>query len=105
MSGAGLRIAVDERVATVTIDRPDVLNALNTSLLEELLATLTDLGNDPGVGVVILTGEGERSFIAGAPNRLIGRPSSRLHSLRHGQCANRARDGVILFRPKFERGE
>ena len=66
MSGAGLRIAVDGRVATVTINRPDVLNALNTSLLEELLATLTDLGNDPSVGVVILTGEGERSFIAGA---------------------------------------
>jgi len=66
MSGAGLRIAVDGRVATVTINRPDVLNALNTSLLEELLATLTDLGNDPNVGVVILTGEGERSFIAGA---------------------------------------
>jgi enoyl-CoA hydratase len=66
MSGAGLRIAVDGRVATVTINRPDVLNALNTALLEELLATLTDLGADPGVGVLVLTGEGDRSFIAGA---------------------------------------
>jgi enoyl-CoA hydratase len=66
VTGAGLRISVDGRVATVTIDRPDVLNALNTVLLEELLATLGDLGGDPGVGVVVLTGEGERSFIAGA---------------------------------------
>jgi len=66
MSGAGLRIAVDGRVATVTVNRPDVLNALNTTLLEELLATLTDLGADPGVGVLVLTGEGDRSFIAGA---------------------------------------
>jgi enoyl-CoA hydratase len=66
VTGAGLRISVEERVATVTIDRPDVLNALNTALLEELLATLGDLGGDPGVGVVVLTGEGERSFIAGA---------------------------------------
>jgi enoyl-CoA hydratase len=66
MTGAGLRISHDGRVATVTIDRPDVLNALNTALLEELLATLGDLGGDPGVGVVVLTGEGERSFIAGA---------------------------------------
>ncbi|HEY8859073.1 MAG TPA: enoyl-CoA hydratase-related protein [Gaiellales bacterium] len=66
MTGAGLRISVEDRVATVTIDRPDVLNALNTALLEELLATLGDLGGDPGVGVVVLTGEGERSFIAGA---------------------------------------
>jgi enoyl-CoA hydratase len=66
VSGAGLRIAVDGRVATVTINRPDVLNALNTALLEELLATLTDLGADPGVGALVLTGEGDRSFIAGA---------------------------------------
>ena len=66
MTGAGLRISVEGRVATVTIDRPDVLNALNTALLEELLATLGDLGGDPRVGVVVLTGEGERSFIAGA---------------------------------------
>ncbi len=66
MSGAGLRIAVDGRVATVTVNRPDVLNALNTALLEELLATLTDLGADPGVGALVLTGEGDRSFIAGA---------------------------------------
>ena len=66
MAGAGLRIAIDGRVATVTIDRPDVLNALNTALLEELLATLGDLGRDAAVGVVVLTGEGERSFIAGA---------------------------------------
>jgi len=66
MAGAGLRISVDDRVAVVTIDRPDVLNALNTGLLEELLATLTDLGGDPGIAVIILTGEGDRSFIAGA---------------------------------------
>jgi enoyl-CoA hydratase len=64
--GDGLRIAIDGRVATVTIDRPGVLNALNTALLEELLATMSDLGRDRDVGVVVLTGEGERSFIAGA---------------------------------------
>jgi enoyl-CoA hydratase len=66
VAGSGLRIAIDGRVATVTIDRPDVLNALNTALLEELLATLSDLGRDADVGVVVLTGEGDRSFIAGA---------------------------------------
>ncbi len=66
MAGAGLRIAVDGRVATVTVDRPQVLNALNTALLEELLHTLADLGSDHNVGVIVLTGTGDRSFIAGA---------------------------------------
>ena len=56
----------DGGVAVVTIDRPDVLNALNTALLEELLATLTDLGGDAEIAAIIMTGEGDRSFIAGA---------------------------------------
>ena len=50
----------------ITIDRPQVLNALDTALLDELMATLNDLGADRGVGVLVLTGSGERSFIAGA---------------------------------------
>jgi enoyl-CoA hydratase len=66
MAGAGLRISADDRVALITVDRPEVLNALNTALLEELLATLDDLGSDSGVGVIVLTGTGDRSFIAGA---------------------------------------
>ena len=36
---AGLRIVAEGRVSVVTVNRPDVLNALNTALLEELLAT------------------------------------------------------------------
>ncbi len=66
MPTSGLRISIDGRVACVTVDRPKVLNALNTALLQELLATLRDLGSDSGVGVIVLTGSGERSFIAGA---------------------------------------
>ena len=62
----GLRITAEGRVVTVTINRPEVLNALNTALLEELLATLVDLGGDAACGVIVLTGSGERSFIAGA---------------------------------------
>jgi len=62
----GLRITAEGRVSVITVNRPEVLNALNTALLEEFLATLQDLGNDPGVGVLIVTGAGDRSFIAGA---------------------------------------
>jgi enoyl-CoA hydratase len=63
---AGLRITAEGRVSVITVNRPDVLNALNTALLEEFLATLEDLGGDPGCGVIIITGAGDRSFIAGA---------------------------------------
>ena len=63
---AGLRIVSEGRVAVVTVNRPEVLNALNTALLEELLATLMDLGSDPSCGVIIVTGAGDRAFIAGA---------------------------------------
>ncbi len=62
----GLRITADGRVHTVMVNRPEVLNALNTALLEELLATLKDLGADDQCGVIVLTGAGDRSFIAGA---------------------------------------
>jgi enoyl-CoA hydratase len=54
------------RVALLTVNRPDVLNALSTALLEELLSELNVLARDPAVGAVVLTGAGDRAFIAGA---------------------------------------
>jgi enoyl-CoA hydratase len=54
-----------EAVALVTIDNPPV-NALSTALLEELEAELDRLDRDPGVRAIVLTGAGERAFVAGA---------------------------------------
>jgi enoyl-CoA hydratase len=62
----GLRITAEGRVSVVTVNRPEVLNALDTALLEEFLNTLEDLARDSSCGVVIITGAGDRSFIAGA---------------------------------------
>ena len=74
MAGSGLRIGEQGRVSVVTVDRPDKLNALDTALLEELLQTLRELGGDPEVGAIVLTGSGERSFIAGADiNEMAGK--------------------------------
>ncbi|HTR67487.1 MAG TPA: enoyl-CoA hydratase-related protein [Terriglobales bacterium] len=53
-------------IAYVTVNRPKVLNALNMATMEELRAAFTDVKNDPAVRVVILTGSGEKAFIAGA---------------------------------------
>jgi enoyl-CoA hydratase len=53
-------------VAVVTINRPKVLNALNQKTVEEIECAFFDLKNDAGIKAVILTGAGEKAFIAGA---------------------------------------
>jgi len=52
--------------AIVTVNRPKALNALNRETLEELLACFHELEQDTDVAAVILTGAGEKSFVAGA---------------------------------------
>src|SRR2546426_5025933 len=52
--------------AYVTVNQPKVLKALNMGTMEELRAAFHDVKNDGGVRVVILTGAGEKAFIAGA---------------------------------------
>lgn len=56
----------DNALATVTINRPKSLNALNKATLEEMLFCFRDLGEDRTVRVVIITGAGEKAFVAGA---------------------------------------
>ncbi|MBX3299608.1 MAG: enoyl-CoA hydratase/isomerase family protein [Acidobacteria bacterium] len=54
------------RVAVVTIDRPDKLNALNQQVHREGVALFDELRTDDEIRVVVLTGSGDRSFVAGA---------------------------------------
>jgi 2-(1,2-epoxy-1,2-dihydrophenyl)acetyl-CoA isomerase len=61
---ADLRLEVAERVATITLDRPDALNALTVPLKHELLAALAAVTSDAAVRAVVLTGAG-RAFCAG----------------------------------------
>jgi enoyl-CoA hydratase len=61
-----LLIDRDGAVAVITINRPKVLNALNTQTMDELRRTILALKHDDGVRAVILTGAGEKSFVAGA---------------------------------------
>ena len=55
-----------EGIAWITINRPKVLNALNRQTVEELRAALVDAREDAAVRVLILTGAGEKAFVAGA---------------------------------------
>jgi enoyl-CoA hydratase len=55
-----------EHVGTVTFNRPKVLNALNRQTMDELGALLTDARDDKDLRVLLLTGAGDKAFIAGA---------------------------------------
>lgn len=66
MEYQNLEIQVDGPVTTITVNRPDKLNALNQATLAELDAAFADAQCDDAIRVVILTGAGEKSFVAGA---------------------------------------
>jgi enoyl-CoA hydratase len=66
MAFDNLLLERDGAIAIVTINRPRVLNALNSQTLDELRRAILDLKQDDGVRVVILTGAGEKAFVAGA---------------------------------------
>lgn len=54
------------QIAYVTINRPKQMNALNKETIEELNKAFTSLDADPNVGVIIITGSGDKAFVAGA---------------------------------------
>jgi enoyl-CoA hydratase/carnithine racemase len=64
--GSLVRVEVAERVATVTLDRPEALNAISTELAVALAEAVEPLATDPSVRALVLTGAGERAFCVGA---------------------------------------
>jgi enoyl-CoA hydratase len=61
-----LQVETDGKIATVTVSRPEVLNALKFEVLLELQSAFAELKDDADVKVVVLTGAGEKAFVAGA---------------------------------------
>jgi enoyl-CoA hydratase len=61
-----IRVERHESVATVTIDRQDALNALDVATLTELRDRLRELADDAEARAIVLTGAGEKAFVAGA---------------------------------------
>lgn len=61
-----LLVRKDNQIATITINRPDKRNALNAMVRRELVAALDAVRADDAVRVIVITGAGERAFIAGA---------------------------------------
>src|SRR5881398_3538896 len=88
-----LTLSVQDRIATLTVNRPDKLNALNAALIGELGAAIEELVERDDVAAVILTGSG-RAFVAGAD-------ISELRGLRTSEGRRLAERGQQIFR-RFE---
>jgi enoyl-CoA hydratase len=65
-TSTGIRLAVEGPIATISLDRPEKLNALTPEMLEALETALASIEADEAIRVVVLTGAGERAFCAGA---------------------------------------
>ncbi len=66
MTYSNILLDKKDSIAYVTVNRPNVLNALNMATMEELRTAFTDIKNDAAIRVAILTGAGEKAFVAGA---------------------------------------
>jgi enoyl-CoA hydratase len=88
MNYDNLLVEVSERIATVTVNRPAVLNALNAKTVDELDHCWQSLQQNADAGVVIITGSGEKAFIAGADIKELNTytPSQAQECARRGQA-------------------
>jgi enoyl-CoA hydratase len=66
MEHGNLIVEQDGEIVVITFDRPDVLNALSDALVADLRAALAEVGADPAIRAVVLTGSGTRAFMSGA---------------------------------------
>src|SRR4051812_30908176 len=66
MSFENLLFDRDGAVAILTINRPPVLNALNSATIDELRRAVLDVKGDNAIRVLVITGAGDKSFVAGA---------------------------------------
>ncbi len=66
MSYENLLVEINDQKALLTINRPDQLNALNVQTIDELNKAFSSLEENPEVRVIVLTGAGDRAFVAGA---------------------------------------
>jgi len=67
-----LLVDIRDGIARVTLNRPDVRNALNQTMLRELDAALGTLERDPAARVIVLSGAGDKAFCAGADLKGVG---------------------------------
>jgi len=91
-----LKVDIADNVAVITVDRPKALNALNPETLEELYGVFTELGGDDDLIGVIVTGSGEKAFIAGADISAM-HDFTALEGRMMGKLGHRVMDTIAAF--------
>ena len=66
-----IKTSIKKSIGYLNIDRPDSLNAMNDEVLDEFISKINDLTSDPKVRVIIISGSGDKAFIAGADIKLM----------------------------------
>lgn len=74
-----------EKIAFVTVNRADKLNALNSTVLRELSAAFDELAADEGVRAIVMTGAGQKAFIAGADISELNALADSIHGATHAR--------------------
>ena len=82
-----IKIDVENYIATITINRPEALNAMNKVVVAELKKAMEDCVENDDVNVIVITGAGEKAFVAGADIKAMQKMSGReaLEFSREGQ--------------------
>ena len=73
---------VRDGIARLTLNRPDVLNAMDPATYDEVTAALRQIDDDPGILAGIITGAGDRAFTAGADLKTMHTPGAGLSDWR-----------------------
>ena len=85
-----IKTKTSDRTLILTINREDKLNALNTEIIKEIDEALSSSINDNSISCIIITGSGNKSFVAGAD-------ISEMIKFDNSQAANYSKDGINLF--------
>lgn len=100
MPGLIAQFVENESIAMLTFNRPEKMNALNSLVLEEFMALLDDVENRDEVRVVVLTGAGDKAFVAGADIAEYAEDGADLDAFERFQRRGRAVNDRLTTFPK-----
>lgn len=88
---SAITTSIDNAILLITINRPDKMNALNKTVLDELNTAVDEVYNDPAIRSAIITGAGTKAFVAGAD-------ISEFQGLKHQEGMQLAQKGQNIFK-------